>query len=89
MIDINLLDQLLVKIVLVSWLQMEPVLMGFREYTVGSDARFEGRGSSVRHPHLSGFEYLYNELRKRENARISLVKNGDPILFSSLQYIPV
>ena len=68
LIDINLLDQLIVNVVLVSWLQMGPIVKGFREYTSGSDARFEGRGSSKRHPHLSGFEYLYNELRKREDS---------------------
>ena len=68
LIDINLLDQLLVNMVLVSWNQMEPIVKGFRDYTKGSGARFEGRGTSKRHPHFSGFEYLYNELRKREDS---------------------
>ncbi len=68
LIDINLLDELLVNIVLISWLRMGPIVKGFREYTTGSNAIFEGRGSSKRHPHISGFEYLYNELRKRVDA---------------------
>lgn len=71
LIDISLLDQLLVNLVFVSWLQMGPIVLGFREYTSGSDARFEGRGSSERHPQMSGFEYLYNELRKREDAHLT------------------
>jgi len=71
MIDISLLDQLLVNLVFVSWLHMGPIVIGFREYTSGKDARFEGRGSSMRHPQMSGFEYLYNELRKREDANIA------------------
>jgi len=71
LIDIKLLDQLLVNLVLISWLQMGPIVMGFRERTSRSDARFGGRGSSVRHLHLSGFEYLYNELRKREDDNLT------------------
>ena len=71
LIDINLLDQLLVNLVFISWLKMGPIVMGFREYTSRSDSRFGGRGSSERHLHLSGFEYIYNELRKREDANIT------------------
>ena len=71
LIDINLLDQLLVNIVFVSWHQMGPILLGFREYSSGIYSRFEGRGSSKRHLQMSGFEFLYKELRKREDANLT------------------
>jgi hypothetical protein len=70
LIEIRLLDQLLINLVLISWLKMEPIVYGFRDRTKSSLALFEGRGGSKRHPHYSGFEYLYNELRKREDASI-------------------
>ncbi len=55
------------NMVFVSWLHMEPIVKVFREYASGSDARFEGCGSSERYPQISGFDYLYDELRKRED----------------------
>jgi hypothetical protein len=71
LIDIKLLDQLFVNLVFITWLQMEPIVYGFRESTSGSNSLFEGRGSSERYPHFFGFEYLYNELRKREDAHLT------------------
>ncbi len=67
-IDVNLLDQLLVNIVKGSWHQMGPIVIGFRDYTKGGKGRFVRLiGShSDRHPMFSGFEYLYNELQKRD-----------------------
>lgn len=66
LVDIDLVEELLVNIVLISWNKMGPILLGFREYTRSSDSPFGGLGSSKRYPQMSGFEYLYNELKKRD-----------------------
>ncbi|MHA2380833.1 MAG: DUF4760 domain-containing protein [Candidatus Thorarchaeota archaeon] len=64
LIDISLVEELLANIVLVSWVRMEPIVREFRDTW---SFKFEGRGRSERHKMYSGFEYLYNELLKREN----------------------
>ena len=60
LIDINLTGELLANILCRSWPGTVPILEGFRQYTVR-----EGFAP----PHtklLGGFEYLYNEVMKRE-----------------------
>jgi len=61
-IDIALVEELLVNAVLISWLRMEPIIVGWR----GRDGRFNNAGRSTRFPFMHGFEYLYIELDKRD-----------------------
>jgi hypothetical protein len=65
LVDIDLVEELLVNIVLISWVKMGPVVYGFREYTRLRGKRLNFHARSDKYPQLSGFEYLYNELRKR------------------------
>jgi len=64
LIDIVLVEELLVNIIFISWLRMGPIVEGFRDNVAGQ--RFDGLTSSSRYDSYSGFDYLYNELRKRE-----------------------
>ena len=64
LIDIDLVEELLVNIIFISWARMESNLKGFRETVAGQ--RFGGQGRSSRYDPYSGFDYLYNELKKRE-----------------------
>jgi hypothetical protein len=63
MIDIDLVEELLANIVFISWYKMGLIVIGFRELTATT---YEGKGKSNRYEQLSGFEYLYNELNKRD-----------------------
>ena len=63
MVDIDLVEELLANIVFISWYKMSPIVLGFREYTKYQN---EGKGKSTKYEQLSGFEYLYNELNKRD-----------------------
>ena len=65
-----LLEELLVNIVLISWIHIGPIVKGFREYSEGGGGRFSGMSAgSERYSQYSGFEYLNNELRKREKSQ--------------------
>ena len=63
MVDIDLVEELLANIVFISWYKMGPIVLGFREYTTHQN---EGKGKSTKYEQMSGFEYLYNELNKRD-----------------------
>jgi hypothetical protein len=65
MVDIDLVEELLAVLIFVSWSKMSPVLYGFREWTKGQENTIYNR---EKYQSLSGFEYLYNELEKRNTA---------------------
>ena len=58
LIDIDLVEELLVNIILISWVRMGPIVKGFRENVA--------RTRSSRYDPYSGFEYLYSEIKRRE-----------------------
>jgi hypothetical protein len=62
-IDIDLVEELLANAVLIAWFRMSPIILGWRE----RDPQFKGLGRSGNYPFLHGFEYLYNEIKKRES----------------------
>jgi len=62
MLDIDLVEELLSNITLVSWDRMGPILKGWRE----SPLRFGAHTRSSKYDLMSGFEYLYNEMRQRD-----------------------
>jgi hypothetical protein len=62
MVDIDLVEELLAVIILVSWNKMSPILYGFREWTKTQPFTV----TSKKYQSLSGFEYLYNELKNRD-----------------------
>jgi hypothetical protein len=64
MVDIDLVEELLGVIIFVSWSQMSPILYGFREWTKGRKHTLYNR---EKYQSLSGFEYLYTELKKRDS----------------------
>jgi hypothetical protein len=71
LIEIGLLEELLAPVVFMAWVVMGPIIKGFEEYIERESVRtrfrdFERLGVSKRYKSWSGFEYLYNELRKRE-----------------------
>ncbi len=71
LIKIDVLDELLAPNVFMAWVVMGPILKGFDEYIARDSVRtrfrdIEGLAVSKRFKSWSGFEYLYNELRKRE-----------------------
>jgi hypothetical protein len=63
MVDIELVEELLANIVFISWYKMGPIVIGFRERAKNMHG---GKGNSTKYDQLSGFEYLYNELNKRD-----------------------
>ena len=63
LVDIDLVEELLANIVFISWVKMGPIVLGFRERTKHQHG---GRGNSTKYEQMSGFEYLYNELNKRD-----------------------
>ena len=64
MVDIELVEELLGVIIVVSWSKMHPILYGFREHVKDQvHTKYTGTYQS-----LSGFEYLYFELEKRIKA---------------------
>ena len=65
MVDIDLVEELLAVIIFVSWSKMSPVLYGFREWTKNQENTIYNR---EKYQSLSGFEYLFNELEKRNKA---------------------
>jgi len=67
LLDIALVEELLANAVFISWIRMEPIIKGWRE----RDRRFEG-GRSDKYDFFHGFEYLYNELKKREQQQPEL-----------------
>ena len=65
MVDIELVEELLGVIIIVSWSNMGPIVYGFREWTRGRDnVRFNRDKIQA----LSGFEYLSNEIITRNKA---------------------
>ena len=62
MIDIVLVEELFSNITFVTWVQMEPIISEWRK----GDERFSGYVRSQKYEFYSGFEYLYNELVKRD-----------------------
>ena len=65
MVDIELVEELLGNIILISWIKMGPIILGFREMTL---TRHDGLGRVRNFPPLSGFDYINNELKKRQKA---------------------
>lgn len=71
LIEIEVLEELLAPTVLMGWVVMGPILKGFEGYIERDSVRtrfrdIEGLSVSKRFKSWSGFEFLYNELRKRE-----------------------
>ncbi len=63
MVDIDLVEELLATMVFVSWFKMGPILVEFREMRANS--REEGKWWLDKYQSLTGFDYLYYELKKR------------------------
>lgn len=70
LIDIDLVEELLSNIAFVLWVRMEPILKGWRETVVRR--RFGEQASSKKYETFSGFDYLVNELKKREQEYLEL-----------------
>jgi len=71
LLEIEVLDELLAPTTFMAWVAMGPILKGFEEYIKQESVRnrfrdVEGVAISSRYSPWSGFEYLFNELRKRE-----------------------
>jgi hypothetical protein len=64
MIDIELVEELMAVIIIVSWSYMGPILYGFREWTIRRDNVQINRDKIQA---LSGFEYLSKEIIKRNS----------------------
>jgi len=62
MVDIELVEELLAVIIIVSWTNMSPIVYGFREWTK-TQGRTQYDRDKIRA--LSGFEYLAKEMIKR------------------------
>ena len=62
LIDIDLVEELLSNITFVSWDRVGLILMGWR----GSPLRFGEHTRSKKYDLISGSEYLYNELKRRD-----------------------
>ena len=61
-IEIDVVEELLANTIFVSWYRMQPIIIGWRK---GEDP-VSPDGRSSKYPFLHGFEYLYNELNKRD-----------------------
>jgi len=64
LIDIDLVEELISNQAFVLWVRMEPILTGWRENIVSR--RFGEEAASKKYEAYSGFDYLIQELRKRE-----------------------
>jgi len=62
-IDFALVEELLANSVFIAWIRMEPIIMGWRS----REDPFSEEGRSTKYPFLNGFEYLFNELKKRDS----------------------
>ena len=61
MVGIELVEELMGVVIVVSWSKMSPIVYGFREFVNDQEhTRYLGTYQS-----LAGFEYLYFELEKR------------------------
>jgi len=73
----SLLDEFIAPNVFQAWVMMGPIVKGFEEY-VKNPARArrfrdpEGHGYSKIFEAWSGFEYLYDELKRREQHLLGL-----------------
>ena len=71
LIEINMIEELLAPTVYMAWMRMGPVAKGFKELSATKSFRalqddVEGYGRPKNLRPWSGFEYLNDELRKRE-----------------------
>ncbi len=64
LIDIDLVEELLVNVVIISWRRMSPILRGWYENI--ARVRFGEGTTSSKYIPLSGFEFLSNEMMKRD-----------------------
>jgi hypothetical protein len=62
LIDVDMLEELFSSVTFASWIVMEPIVIGFRKWSVSGNEE----KASKKYLQYSGFEYLYNELKKRE-----------------------
>jgi hypothetical protein len=70
LIDIDLVEELISNQAFVLWVRMEPILTGWRENVVS--IRFGEQASSKKYEVYSGFVYLIQELKKREQEYLEL-----------------
>ena len=68
LINVDLVEELLSNIVFLTWIKMSPIVYARREKVIGVE--FEGHGQSKKYSAWSGFEYLYTELRKKEQEHL-------------------
>ena len=73
----SLLDELISPNVFMAWVMMGPIVKGFEEYVKRPSIRnryrdAEGHSLSKIFKSWSGFEYLYDELKRREQQRLEL-----------------
>lgn len=73
----SLLDELISPNVFMAWVMMGPIVKGFEEYVKRPSIRnryrdAEGHSFSKIFKSWSGFEYLYDELKRREQQQLEL-----------------
>jgi hypothetical protein len=73
----SLLDEFIAPNVFMAWILMGPIVKGFKEYVMNPSYRsryrdIEGQGYSKIFDAWSGFEYLYDELKRREQQQLEL-----------------
>ena len=72
----RLLDEFIAPNVFQAWVKMGPIVKGFVEYVKRASMRrshdAEGHGFSKIFEAFSGFEYLYDELKRREQQLLKL-----------------
>ena len=75
LVEPSLWDELISPNVFFAWVVMGPNVKGFEEYAERLDVRtrfrdYEWHGFSKLYKSWSGFEYLYDELKKREHKQL-------------------
>jgi hypothetical protein len=70
LIDIDLVEELISNQAFVLWVRMEPILQGWSENIIGN--RFGEQARSKKYGAYSGFVYLVQELRQREQEYLNL-----------------
>jgi hypothetical protein len=70
LIDVKLVDELISNLAFVAWYRMEPIIKEWRKFVL--TRRFSEQARSSIFEAFSGFDYLINELRKREQASLEL-----------------
>ena len=71
MLDIKVIEELFAPTVFIAWVRMGPIVKGFKELSKTDSHRaqyndLEGEGLPKKWDPWSGFEYLFNELKKRD-----------------------